>query len=286
MIEMYLFEQLDAVAKYGTLVAASEQLHITQPSMSRAMKKLEETVGVPLFEHKGNRLELNEYGRIAAEYARRILDSQEEMVIRIRALERSKRTILLGSCAPGPLFELPSMLSSLYPDRTISTEIRDEETLVSGLKQGIYQQIILVHKPDDPEISCHPCGTESLYFSLPKDHPLADRKTISFAEMDGETFLVYSDVGVWDELHRREMPRSRFILQGDHAALQEITRSSNLPAFVTDLSLRIRQQEINRVSIPISDKSATMSFWCCCMKSHEKKYLRWFQELKRRNGVG
>ena len=38
MIEMYLFEQLDAVAKYGTLVAASEQLHITQPSMSRAMK--------------------------------------------------------------------------------------------------------------------------------------------------------------------------------------------------------------------------------------------------------
>ena len=50
MIEMYLFEQLDAVAKYGTLVAASEQLHITQPSMSRAMKKLEETVGVPLFE--------------------------------------------------------------------------------------------------------------------------------------------------------------------------------------------------------------------------------------------
>ena len=48
MIEMYLFEQLDAVAKYGTLVAASEQLHITQPSMSRAMKKLEETVGVQI----------------------------------------------------------------------------------------------------------------------------------------------------------------------------------------------------------------------------------------------
>ena len=137
MIEMYLFEQLAAVAEYGTLVAASEQLHITQPSMSRAMKKLEETVGVPLFEHKGNRLELNEYGRLAAEYARRILDSQEEMVIRIRSLERSRRTILLGSCAPGPLFELPSVLSSLYPDQTISTEIRDEETLIAGLKQGL-----------------------------------------------------------------------------------------------------------------------------------------------------
>ena len=43
---------------------------------------------MPLFEHKGNRLELNEYGRMAGEYTRRILDSQEELVIRIRALER------------------------------------------------------------------------------------------------------------------------------------------------------------------------------------------------------
>ena len=283
MIEMYLFEQLDAVAEYGTLVAASEQLHITQPSMSRAMKKLEETVGVPLFEHKGNRLELNEYGRIAAEYARRILDSQEEMVVRIRALERSRRTILLGSCAPGPLFELPSILASLYPDQTISTEIRDEETLITGLKQGIYQQIILNRRPDDPEITSRPCGTESLCFSLPEEHPLAGRKTLSFAEMDGETFLVYSDVGVWDEIHRTNMPHSRFILQGDRASLQEITRSSSLPAFVTDLSLRVFGHNNGRVNIPISDQSATMSFRCCCLKGQENRYRRWFQALERRN---
>ena len=47
MIEMYLFEQLDAVAKYGTLVAASEQLHITQPSMSRAMKNWKKPLVFP-----------------------------------------------------------------------------------------------------------------------------------------------------------------------------------------------------------------------------------------------
>lgn len=101
MIEMYLLEQLDALARYGTLLAASEQLHITQPSMSRAMKKLEDIVGVELFEHRGNRLVLNDYGKLAADYARRILESQDEMVARIRMLERSRRTILLGSCAPG-----------------------------------------------------------------------------------------------------------------------------------------------------------------------------------------
>ena len=76
MIETYLLEQLDAAARCGTLLAASEKLHITQPSMSRAMKKLEDLIGVELFEHRGNRLVLNDYGRIAVDYARRILDSR------------------------------------------------------------------------------------------------------------------------------------------------------------------------------------------------------------------
>ena len=285
MIETYLLEKLDAVAKYGTLMAASEQLHITQPSMSRAMKKLEETIGVPLFEHKKNRLELNEYGRIAAEYARRILDSQDEMVVRIRTLERSRHTILLGSCAPGPLFELPSILSSLYPDQTISTEIRDEGTLITGLKQGIYQQVILINKPTDPDIICHPCGSESLCFSLPRDHQHAKKESISFADMDGESFLMASEVGVWGDLVRREMPKSRFLLQGDSATLREVVRFSSMPSFSTDLTLRLFGRNDDRISIPVSDASATMPYWCCCLKSQEKKYLRWFQALERRNTV-
>ena len=167
MIETYLLEQLDALARYGTLSAASEQLHITQPSMSRAMKKLEEIVGVALFEHRGNRLILNDYGKLAAEYARRILESQDEMVSRIHMLERSRRTILLGSCAPGPLFEMPSVLASLYPDQTVSTEIRNEEMLLDGLRHGSYHMAVLVHRPEDPDLCCHPCGSETLFFSLP-----------------------------------------------------------------------------------------------------------------------
>ena len=42
MIEIYLLEQLAAVAKYGTLLKASEELHLSQPALSRSMKKLEE----------------------------------------------------------------------------------------------------------------------------------------------------------------------------------------------------------------------------------------------------
>ena len=284
MIEMYLLEQLDALAKYGTLSAASERLHITQPSMSRAMKKLEDIVGVDLFGHLGNRLILNEYGKLAAEYAHRILDTQQEMVSRIRTLERSRRTILLGSCAPGPLFELPSLLAGLYPEMTISTEIRGEDVLLEGLRDGIYTMVILTHRPEDPDIRCHPCGSEKLFFSLPKEHPLAGMTKLSFADMDGETFLVFSDIGVWNAIHRRALPHSRFLMQDDRAALLEIVKASSLPAFVTDLSLRLRGADENRVIIPISDETATMRYWCCCRRDEEKKYLRWFQALDKKHG--
>ena len=283
MIETYLLEQLDALAQYGTLSAASERLHITQPSMSRAMKKLEDIIGVELFEHRGNRLILNEYGRLAAEYARRILDSQEELVARVRMLERSRRTILVGSCAPGPLFEMPSMLAGLYPDQTISTEIRGEETLLEGLRRGDYHLVVLVHRPQDPDLRCHPCGSERLFFSLPVDHPLAGRESLSFSDMDGETFLVFSDIGVWDAVHRQSMPRSRFLLQDDHDALREIVRTSSLPAFVTDLSLRLRGADESRVNIPIADEAAAMRYWCCCRRESEKRFARWFQALDRRH---
>lgn len=286
MIEMYLLEQLDAVARFGTLLAASEQLHITQPSMSRAMKKLEELIGVELFEHRGNRLVLNEYGKLAADYARRILDSQDEMVSRIRLLERSRHTIHLGSCAPGPLMELPSILSSLYPEQTISTETRDEDTLLKGLMQGLYQLIILTHPPEDADICFHPCGSERLCFSLPRDHRLANEKAIPFSEMDGESFLMASEVGIWAEIVRTGMPNARFLLQGDTQALREVVRSSIMPSFVTDLTMRLLGLEEERVCVPIVDDCARMPYWCCCRKEDEKKYLRWFQTLERRNARG
>ena len=51
MMELYLLEQLIAFSRQGTLSGAAEELHISQPALSQSMKKLEESLGVSLFEH-------------------------------------------------------------------------------------------------------------------------------------------------------------------------------------------------------------------------------------------
>ena len=67
MIETYLLEQFAAFARCGTLLAASEELHITQPTLSRSMKKPEKEFGVPIFHRENSKLSLNETGKVAAD---------------------------------------------------------------------------------------------------------------------------------------------------------------------------------------------------------------------------
>ena len=71
MIEMYQLEQLLAVAECGTLSGAAEKLHLSQPSLSRTMQRLETELQVPLFVRHKNRVELNSNGEMAVEYARK-----------------------------------------------------------------------------------------------------------------------------------------------------------------------------------------------------------------------
>lgn len=91
LIESYLLEQFEAVARCGTLLKASEELHISQPSLSRSMKKLEDVLGVSLFIRENSKITLNETGKLAADYAKRALEANQEMIERVTAFDRSLR---------------------------------------------------------------------------------------------------------------------------------------------------------------------------------------------------
>lgn len=69
-----------AVAREGTLRAAAEKLHVSQPSVSAQISLIEESLGVALFQRKGRRLALTDAGRLAMEYADDIFSTAREMI--------------------------------------------------------------------------------------------------------------------------------------------------------------------------------------------------------------
>ena len=274
MFELYQLEQLLAVAEQGTLSNAAEQLHISQPALSRSMQRLEAELQVTLFNRQKNKIELNENGRMAVDYAGKIMEQSQDMISRVQACDRSRRTILIGSCAPMPLWEIPPLLSDLYPDMTISSEIRENEVLLQGLRDGLYQLVILPHPVDEPGITCVKYGEEHLYFSLPPAHPLSGSKGLYMRDLNGETMLLRNRLGFWRDVTDKKMPDTRFLEQED-IAFAELVRSSALPSFSTDAALRRDGNPANRINIPILDEEANVTYYCL-YKPHGRNDLSAF----------
>ena len=274
VFELYQLEQLLAFAECGTLSGAAERLHLSQPALSRSMQRLEAELQVSLFDRQKNKIEFNENGRMAAEYARQVMEKCQDMILRVQAFDRSQRTILIGSCAPAPIWEIVPILTNLYAERTISSELRENDVLLQGLRDDVYQLIILPFSIEENGISCVKYGEEHLYFSLPPAHPLSGSAGLFMKDLNGETMLLRNHLGFWRELTDRKMPDTRFLEQED-VAFEELVKSSALPSFATDVVLRRAGNPTNRVNIPILDKEANVTYYCL-YKPHGRNDLSAF----------
>ena len=239
----------------GTLSGAAEKLHLSQPSLSRAMQRLETELHVSLFIRHKNRIELNSNGEMAVEYARKILGEANDMVTHIQAFDRSQRTILAGSSAPAPLWEILPVLGRLYPDMTISSELRESEALLQGLRSGTYKLIILPYAVQEDGISYVRYGEEHLFFSLPPAHPLSGSKGLYLKDLNGEAMLLL------DRLH--------FWVQEDNA-FSELVNASALPCFTTDRVLTQGAPNQNRINVPILDPEANVTYYCLYQTANRK----------------
>lgn len=280
MLELYQLRQLAAFAEYGTLSEAAEKLFLSQPALSRNMRKLEEDIGVPLFVRSRNKLELNENGKLTAELAIKALAEVDGIVHQVQEYDRSRRTISLGVCAPAPVWKLSPLLSQFYPNMSIVTETQAEDHLINGLSNGKYHLVVLRYIPNDRDYCSIKCGTEVLMFSLPTTHKFADRESLTFADMDGENFLRMSDVGFWHELTVRKMPNSRFLMQNDRYSFAELLNASVLPSFNTNLAKKYMGIHSDRIDIPIADDEATAAYYLVCLKEQAAQFDVLFQYLQ------
>ncbi|MBR5341949.1 MAG: LysR family transcriptional regulator [Erysipelotrichaceae bacterium] len=284
MIETYLLEALVAFNKYKTLSSAAEEIHISQPALSRSMQKLEDILGVSLFDRSKNKITLNDTGKLAASLAERILDQENEMVQLVRNFDSSLHTISIGYSTPGPMMEVPSLINRLYPDMAVSSDMQDEETILKSLRNKKYNMIISTKDIKDIDLISIPYDSERLYISLVPAHPAVAYKDqgLYFKDVNGETFLMSAKVGVWEEIVRKKMPDSKFLLQNDLDSLSEVVNSSSLASFASDLTIRLFRAEENpsRIFIPFNDKEAVMNYYCIILKENEEKLDKWIDFVK------
>lgn len=255
MIDLNELSQLVAFADLGTLSRVAEKIHISTPSVTRSMQHLEDVFGVTLFIRGKNKIELSETGKAAVEAARRLLQEAEAAVRQVREFDMRRRTIIIKSCAPAPLWELQRELNTQKPGMMISSTICPNDEVLAAWREGSCDMAILPF----PISGAEPLMKENLFVCVPPDHELAKREALSCADINGFNFLLRTELGFWDTLCREKMPASKFLVQPDAAVFDELVRASTLPCFTTDYGGF--QAYPNRINIPLTDDEAHVTFY-------------------------
>lgn len=166
---------------------AAEQLCITQPSLSHAIRLLEAELGVPLFEKAGRNTIPTRFGEEFLECARRTLDTLDQGVSSLRRSAQGEGIIRLGFLRPLGTDYIPSLAARFLqanPQKNIRFEFHTDRTqgLLDGLLDRRYDLIVCSEPAPKLHLTAVPVTQQDLVLIVPRNHPLSDRHSVDLSE--------------------------------------------------------------------------------------------------------
>ncbi|MBR1715505.1 MAG: LysR family transcriptional regulator [Treponema sp.] len=280
---MYELQQVKLFLKFaecGSLKKASEELNMTQPGLSRSMRRLEEELGVSLFVRTSNTISLNENGRKALELFGDLYGKAVEVGDALKLFSESKRTVKVLSPSPTLFPELKRRFAISNPGVEVIAETSAYEGMVEALRNGDCQLIQVSHPVEGDDVYNAVFDEESLCLLLPENHKFSSRKDgVLLSELDGETVLAPLETGYWNNVTEKLLPNSHFIHQKEKTDFETLLVSSTLPTFVTDTmigSFNDSFKKSGRSIIPLLDEYLNVTVYCCCLLKNRGQFERFF----------
>lgn len=254
-----LLEQLISFEQYGTLAEVAEHLLITQPTVTRGMRKLEEELEVILFDRKPNKIELTETGLLAVQEAKKLLQAEDDFVQKIQQFNSKNSMLKIAATEPGPRLFLQRFSEEIFD---ISPDNISISSIEHGLEQLEFDAIISNQEIHSQTLESLYLGRERLAFLVDTLTISSDKKSSTFAEMDGVSFILLENIGIWSDIIQKKMPHSKFLYQRDREAFHEILDHTNFPHFGTNLSIDLKTLATQRRQLlPIQDPEANLDFY-------------------------
>lgn len=188
---------LVTIADEGGFTQAARKLRLSQPSLSLAIKKLEDEVGQPLFDRLTRRVVPTEAGEHLIKTARRMLADLERSVNQVRELKGEVSGKLRIGAIPtiGP-FVLPEVVDQFtrrYPEVELHVTEHVTSRLMAMLEAGELDMALLSAVPERPGIQMDIAGNEDLLAILPEGHRLVQSREIQWSDLENERFLVLGE---------------------------------------------------------------------------------------------
>lgn len=181
-----------SVFQNGGITKASEQLHLAQPSVSLAIRELEEYYGIRLFERIGRRIYPTGSGKEFYSYAIHIVSLFEEMEKKIKNWDATG-TLRVGTSITIGTHILPTLIKLFkvsYPSLTIEAVINNSAAIEQHILSSSIDIGLIETRPEYPDIISEPFMEDSLCAIVPPSHPLTDMKSVTLLQLSEYPFLL------------------------------------------------------------------------------------------------
>lgn len=185
------------VAKQKSFTKAAEVLHISQPSLSKMVKSLEDEIGIKLIDRSGKRIQLTDAGEIVFQQAEAVLSSLNDLSNSLYDLMNLKRGTIKFGIPPiiGTLF-FPRIMKSFrdsYPLIHIQMIEFGAKKMERIVEQGEVDIGVVLLPVDETKFESIPFAKEKLQVVIPKKHSFSDRQFISLTELKDESFIMFHE---------------------------------------------------------------------------------------------
>lgn len=183
-----------AVAQEKNFRRAAEKVFVSQPALSLAIQKLENELGVQIFERSRAAVSMTPIGELIVTQSQRAL----EEVAQIKTLASQGKDQLVGTLKIGAIYtvgpyllpELIPVLKRKAPQMPLDMEENTTANLQTQLINGRLDAIIIALPFGEPGISTYPLYDEDFNVLVPKDHPWAQKKQLKTFELATEKLLL------------------------------------------------------------------------------------------------
>ena len=194
-MDYHQLKYFQKLADIGNYTKAADELALSQSALSRSILRLEEEIGVPIFQRKSRGVVLNRYGKIFLNSVNKALweiDGAKQTIINL--VDPTQGTISLGFIQPLGSSYIPNLISEFQKENPrIKFQLHQDNSrnILASVESGEID-VGFCSPPEEIEgISTLNIIDQELFLVVPKSHPLSNRKKIDLHEVAGDSFILF-----------------------------------------------------------------------------------------------
>jgi len=217
-MDLRQLEIIRAIADTGSFTAAGEKLHVSQSAISRQILLLEEELGEPVFHRIGRRIRITPAGESLLQLSHRVFQDLQETVSTISDKRESlSGTMRLVGGMTVCLYVFPALLAEvrrIHPHLEMKVTVGSAERSIAMLRSGGGDLGMISLPVEATDLVSVPVLEEELLLITYPAHPLAKKKSITPADLDGQDFVLFETGSI-----TRRLVESFFAREGVEAEI-------------------------------------------------------------------